>query len=326
MRPAQKLDAQPRHAAGSADAFRKFHESDLCQSDPEPIRGYKIHGKLGRGGMGSVYLADDPRLNLSALKLVPNIRDGQEMSHLKEWFTRECAATMVLSHPNIVSSYEAGETRRFLFLSLEVLEGGSLRDYLLKAKRLEWAEARRIAVDILSGLEAAHETGIIHRDLKTENIMFTHGSTAKLIDFGLCHIAGYDDIYPFIKGISYPTEPSISAPDGTFGTPEYRAPEAGQPGMNRRPTFDLYSAGIILYEMVVGKNPFHFEGTLPEAQRAVYYDHMHRNIRPPLPSEMACGLSLPSGAQEAIMRSIEKNPDERFQTAAEMRKAIEACG
>lgn len=327
MNRAQKQRAQPQQA--SADAFSKFHDSDISQLRPEPVPGYKLHGKLGRGGMGSIYLADDPYLNLTALKLVPNFPQGHPSFHLKEWFTRECVATLIQSHQNIVQSHEAGETKDYLYLSLEVLEGGSLRELLHKRKRLEWEQARSIILDLCGGLESAHGTGVIHRDLKTENVMLTHadeGLKAKIIDFGLCYISGYDDIYPYVMDIPFPMEPLMSSPSGKFGTPEYRAPEYDQPFLNRSETFDIYSAGMMLYEMVAGSLPFGPVAATDFEQRNRIFDHLHKNVAPPLPSETCYGLALPAGVEGIIMSAIEKSPLYRIQTAGEMRRAIEACG
>jgi serine/threonine protein kinase len=322
---------RPTRASPSkaAEEFLKFHQSDISQLLPEPVPGYRLHGKLGAGGMGSIYLADDPYWNIAALKLLPNVGEGHPMEHMKEWFTRECAATMMLSHPNVVNSFESGVTQDYLYLSMEVLEAGSLKELLRSRRRLPWEEARTLILDVLDGLEAAHAAGVIHRDLKTENVMLTSagdGLRAKLIDFGLCYISGFEDIYPHMKGIPAPYAPVLSLPDGNFGTPEFRAPEFDTPGGNQKPAFDIYSAGMILYEMVSGTLPFEPVAAQDLLQRVRIYDNLHKNVFPPKPSEAVHGLSLPEGVEDIVMIAIEKLPSFRFQSAAEMRAEIAALG
>ncbi len=320
----------PRPPAVPADPreeFSRFHQSDLSGMSDQRVPGYGLHLKLGRGGMGSIYLATDQEGRQVALKLVPRFKEGHPHHHLMEWFTRECAATLALSHPNVVSSFSAGRTSNYLYLSLEILDGGTLFENLKSWGRLAWTQAKPVMLDIARGLHAAHEAGIIHRDVKPENfmqVMTPDGLRTKAIDFGLCHIEGYEDIYAPMFDLPLPFAPALSVVGADVGTREYRAPEYADPELSHRRTFDVYPAGLILYELLCGKLPFDLKPDLDVEHSILYYGHLHRNVSFPRPSEMVFGLGAPKGAEDIVMCALEKDPKNRFQTMEEMARAIEA--
>ncbi len=326
MAQAQKQRA-PAAVPDARDEFSRFHQSDISLMADERIPGYRLHTKIGQGGMGSIYLATDPEGKTVALKLMPRFKEGHGLHHLTEWFTRECAATLAIAHPNVIGSYCAGRTENYLYLSLEVLDGGTLNDNLKSWGRLTWEQAKPVMLDVSRGVHAVHETGIIHRDLKPENFMLmatAEGVRTKLIDFGLCYISGYEDIYAYMFDHVVPYAPTLSSPSGGFGTPMYRAPEYGVSELRQKRTYDIYSAGLMLYELVCGQLPFDVIPDLAQEFAILYCDHMHKNVKFPSPSERVPGLSIPKGAEELIMRALEKDPKNRFQTMEEMGRAIEA--
>lgn len=326
MNHAQKAPA-PAREPEPREEFSRFHQSDLSQMSDRRIPGYELHAKLGRGGMGSIYLATDPDGAQVALKLVPRFREDHPHHHLMEWFTRECAATLALSHPNVVSSYSAGRNSNYLYLSLEILDGGTLYENLRSWGRLTWEQAKPVMLDITGGLQAVHDAGIIHRDVKPENFMqvaTTEGVRTKVIDFGLCHIIDYGDIYGYLFDLGEPVAPLLSVAGADIGTREYRAPEYGDPELNRKRTFDVYSTGLILYELLCGRLPFDLMPDLDVEHSIRYYGHLHRNVSFPRPNEMVYGLGVPSGVEEIVMCALEKDPRNRFQSMDEMARAIRA--
>ncbi len=317
----------PAKAPDPREEFSRFHQSDISRMNDQRVPGFELHLKLGQGGMGSIYLASDSRGKQVALKLLPRFREGHPHSHLNEWFTRECAATLAISHPNVVGSFEGGRTENYLYLSLELLDGGTLLEHLKSWGRLTWEQARPIMLDASRGLHAAHEAGIVHRDVKPENFMLLHtseGLQTKLIDFGLCHVGGYEDIYPHLFDIEGPFAPLLSVAGAEFGTPQYWAPEHDSPLMNHQRTYDVYSSGIMLYELLAGKLPFEVIPNLAPLRLRQLCDHLHKNIQFPKPSEVVYDLQLPSKVEEIIMCALEKDPKDRFQTMEEMGRAIEA--
>jgi serine/threonine protein kinase len=306
--------------------FRRYHDSDISALREEKVPGYRIHRPLGKGGMASVFLATDDSGFAVALKLVPDHPPGHPLRHVREWFLRECAATLAIAHPNVINSYEGGVSRGYLYLSLEIVSGMSLSKFLRENGRLAWPEARRIFLDVCDGLHAAHEAGVVHRDVKPENVMLERsggGATAKIIDFGLCHMDGYEDIYPFIKDVPGIAAPRVTPANGQFGTPEFRPPEFDSPGAGSRRSFDIYSAGVMFYEALSGRLPFLAPDASDRQEAARTYAILHKNHHPWKPSVYAPGL--PPEVDRAILRALEKDPAGRFRDMMEMKAAFEAC-
>ena len=204
----------------------------------QTISHYRVLEKLGEGGMGIVYKAEDTKLKRTvALKFLPAelTRDAEA----KERFVREARAASALDHPNVCTVYEIDEAEGQTFISMACIEGQNLKDKIASG-RLQLSEALYIAFQVALGLQAAHEKGIFHRDLKSGNVMITPKGQAKILDFGLA---------------KSPDGATITRSGTTMGTPAYMSPEQarGEPVDHRT---DIWSLGVVLYEMVAGEMPF----------------------------------------------------------------------
>jgi eukaryotic-like serine/threonine-protein kinase len=253
---------------------------------------YKVLGVLGQGGMCTVYRAEDTKRGLQvALKVLPAERaaDGEMAAR----FQREAAAGKRIGHPNVVSISDSGTLPDgSLYLVMELLDGAPL-DELLEKGPLPVAQAVSIARQILWGLGAAHQLGMTHRDVKPENVILV-GGTVKLVDFGIAS----NDRAAF----------KLTAVGLAFGTPEYISPEMAM-GLAVDPRADLYSVGIVLYEMVSGKRPF--EGD----QKALLLAHIDKKPPPP--------PGVPPKLSAFILRALEKLPEKRFSSAEAMIDALD---
>ncbi|MHC4127120.1 MAG: protein kinase domain-containing protein [Planctomycetota bacterium] len=211
----------------------------LSDSVPARIAQYPVECELGRGGMGVVYLARDPRLDRHvAIKVLsPQRATGEFLGR----FEQEARMAAQLNHPNIATVYELGEVEETCYIAMEFVEGRTLRELMLRPEPLPLDEALAMAIQMAEGLTAAHEKGIVHHDLKPRNVMLTSGGRVKILDFGIARSFGRDA--------------SVSAERLVLGTPGYMAPEqiAGEPGDARS---DVFSFGVVLYELVTGAPPF----------------------------------------------------------------------
>ena len=259
------------------------------------ISHYDILERLGAGGMGVVYKAFDRRLNrLVALKFLPHqLRHDPD---LKRRLTEEARAASALDHPNIVVIYEIGEAGDDLFISMAFHEGTTLRARI--DGPMPVVEALRIARQVASGLAKAHEHGIFHRDIKPTNIVVAKDGIARIIDFGLA------------KSI----DTTATVEGGTRGTPLYMSPEqaSGKPVDFHT---DIWSLGVVLYEMLAGAPPFR-GATVLGLMRAVVHDESAplRDVRPDLPAEV----------ESIVSRALQKDPAKRYQSAAEMGNDLSA--
>jgi serine/threonine-protein kinase len=258
---------------------------------------YRIERELGRGGMATVYLADD--LKHGRRVAIKVLRPELAMALGAERFLREIAMTASLRHPHILPLYDSGEAAGFLYYVMPLVEGESLRDRLTRQKQLPIDEALTIAREVADALGYAHQRGVTHRDIKPENILI-EGGHAVVADFGIARVVG--------PGVERLTETGLS-----IGTPLYMSPEqvAADPDLDGRS--DLYSLGCVLYEMLGGQPPF----TGPTAE-AVTRQHMLveaapiTNLRPTVPPEVA----------GALARSLAKNPADRFNPVAQFADAL----
>jgi serine/threonine protein kinase/Tfp pilus assembly protein PilF len=258
---------------------------------------YRIIEEVGHGGMGVVYKAEDLKLKRCvALKfLPPHLMDSPE---LKERFLIEAQAAAALSHPNICVIHEVGESEERPYIAMEYVEGETLRDKL-KNGPLKPEEALDYAVQIAAGLGAAHRKGIIHRDIKSANIMVTEQGQAKVMDFGLAKLRG---------------GASLTKSQTTLGTVAYMSPEQARGGDQDQRT-DIWSLGVVLYEMHAGKLPF--QG---DHDQAVIHSILHeapeslKKVRPDLRPEVA----------QIAGQALAKRPAERYQTMEEFREDLEA--
>src|SRR5512136_523792 len=252
---------------------------------------YHIIEEIGHGGMGIVYKAEDIKLKrLVALKfLPPHLMDSPE---LKERFLVEAQAAAALNHPNICIMHEVGESEDRPYIAMEFVEGQTLRDRVKKGA-LEPGEAVGLVDQVAAGLGEAHGKGIIHRDIKSANIMVTSKGRAKVMDFGLAKLRGGS---------------SLTKSQTTLGTIAYMSPEQAR-GEELDPRTDIWSLGVVLYEMVAGELPF--KG---DHDQAVIHQIIHAEPAP-LKKMRA---DLPSGLEEIVGQALAKKPADRYQTMEEL--------
>ena len=259
---------------------------------------YAIDRELGRGGMATVYLAQDRKHGRQVAVKV--LRPEYSASLGVERFAREISIAARLSHPHIVPLLDSGEIAGMLYYVASYVPGGSLRDWLLRDKRLPLKDALRIAAEICSALDYAHRNGFVHRDVKPENILFADG-LAVLADFGIaraCEGAGGANL----------TEVGVAV-----GTPEYMSPEqaSGEPNVGARS--DIYSLACVLYETLVGEPPLRGDGVRETMAKQV--TEIPRSLRARRPD-------VPPAVEHAISRALSKNPADRYPDAAEFATAL----
>ena len=270
-------------------------------ADLEQLGDYEIIRVIASGGMGTVYLAKNIKSGREvALKVL-----SSQMSEDPEFvarFQREAQATAALRHPHVVQVYDTGVVDGNRYIAMEYLSGGTLQkevqQLIIKNEYMPIARAIQITRQIAGALDYAHKRGLIHRDIKPSNIMIAHDGRYVLTDFGIVMTQGGTKLTKAIE---------------TIGTPEYMAPEQIQ-GKTPDKRSDLYSLGIVLYEMLTGTAPFKAENTL-----AVLYKHV--NEPPPTISRVRPELS--SAIQSLVNKALAKDPDKRFQTAGEFIQALD---
>jgi eukaryotic-like serine/threonine-protein kinase len=273
---------------------------------------YEILAPLGAGGMGEVYRARDTRLGREvALKILPH-SFASDPDRLRR-FEQEARAVAALNHPNILAIHDIGEEGGSPFIVSELLEGSSLRSELENGE-LSSRKAADYAVQIAHGLAAAHDKGIIHRDLKPENVFITRDGRVKILDFGLAKLASNAAPNQASAGMTLTSSPTEAGM--VMGTAGYMAPEQVR-GANVDSRTDIFAFGAVLYEMVSGKRAFRRE-TAAETMTAILKED------PPEFSEMELAHPVSPGLERIVRRCLEKNPEQRFQSAKDLAFALEA--
>ncbi|MGH8016279.1 MAG: serine/threonine protein kinase, partial [Candidatus Zixiibacteriota bacterium] len=256
---------------------------------------YQVTGILGRGAMGQVYKGTDPAINRPlALKTIrlDFLSDPSELEELKERLHREAQAAGKLSHPNIVTIYDAGSEGDLQYIAMEYLEGRTLESMIKKKVKFNYRIIAQIIVQICAALDYAHQQGIVHRDVKPANIMILNDYRVKVMDFGIARVDSN----------------SMTKTGIAMGTPNYISPEQLK-GQNVDSRADLFSLGVVMYEMLLGKRPFKGENIT-----SLIYSII--NQEPDKPSN--ANPQIPLLFDHIVGRALKKKPNERYQRASEI--------
>jgi len=267
-------------------------------STVEKIGRYEIVSELGRGAMGVVYRAVDPNIGRTvALKTMRLDVHGMEHDDMLRRFRNEARAAGLMNHGNIVTIYDAEEIDGLFYIAMEYLEGETLQSVILEKHLIPAEQIVEVAKQVCAGLDYAHQMNVIHRDIKPANIMITRQNVAKIMDFGISKSVG-----------------SMTASGQVLGTPNYMSPEQVK-GLPLDGRSDLFSFGVMLYEMATGERPFTGQNVT-----TIIYKIIHET--PIAPSELE--VSVHPGLSAVITRCIAKDPKERYQTGAEVARDLES--
>ena len=253
---------------------------------------YELLELIGVGGMADIYRAKDLQEDrIVAVKILKTEYAGSE--EFLRRFRNESKAIALLNHPNIVKIYDVGFTDKVQFIVMEYVDGITLSDYIEQQGVLKWRDAVHFTVQVLKALQHAHDRGIVHRDIKSSNIMLLRDGTIKVMDFGIAR---------------FNRENNKTMSEKTIGSVHYISPEQARGDMTDERS-DIYSVGVALYEMLTGKKPF--DGDTPVAIAL-----MHMQTDPKKPSEI--NETIPEGLEQIVLKAMQKEPNARYQTALEM--------
>ncbi|HEU0037392.1 MAG TPA: serine/threonine-protein kinase [Kofleriaceae bacterium] len=260
---------------------------------------YELVDVLGQGGMSVVFKGKHKITEQEvALKILPP--ELAAHAQVKSRFLEEAKALAALDHPNIVHLYNFGQENGFFVLAMQFVSGRTWERMILEAKRLDWQSSCRICIDVLRALEYAHGRGVIHRDMKPSNVLVrAHDGSATVMDFGIAKMT---------------TSTKLTATGQTMGTVRYMSPEQVR-GQEVDLRTDIYSLGATLYESLVGETPF--DGN-------THFEIMTKHLSEPPKRPSTLGVEMPAAIEDALMRSLAKRADDRFGSAREMRKILEA--
>jgi eukaryotic-like serine/threonine-protein kinase len=269
---------------------------------PATLGRYRILKELGRGAMGLVYLGKDPTIQrFVAIKTMrlDQIEEPDKVQEIKTRFFREAESAGRLSHPNIVTIYDAGEQDELGYIAMELVEGQSLKDWSRKPNLMPLPELVPTLASVADALDYAHQQGVVHRDIKPANIMITKGRLVKVMDFGIAKMASS----------------SKTQTDVVLGTPTYMSPEqiAGKKVDGRS---DVFSLGIVLFELLTGQPPFTADNL--SALLFAIAHHPHPDLQPLRPD-------LPPMFQEVVNRALQKELPQRYRRAGELAQDLRAC-
>ena len=266
--------------------------------EPRTLGRYELLSELGKGAMGVVYRANDPLLDRQvAIKTVSMSLDPQEMAEYEGRFYQEAKAAGSLNHPNIVTVYDVGKSGNLAYMAMEFLQGEELRSLMAVGQPLPLTRAVDIAAQVAEGLAYAHQNGVVHRDVKPANIMLSVTGRAKITDFGIARM----------RSAEVKTQTGI-----VLGSPRYMSPEQVA-GKRAEPRSDIFSLGVILYEMLTGKPPFTGEDVT-----SVMFQIM--NLVPPPPSSI--NARVPEVLDFIVAKTIAKVVDDRYAGADELAKDL----
>jgi len=263
----------------------------------QTVGRYEVISELGRGAMGVVYKAQDPTIGRTvALKTMRLDVHGLESEDVLRRFKNEARAAGVLNHPNIVTIYDAGEQDGMFYIAMEFIEGTTLQQILVEKRILPPEQVIQISREVCKALDYAHANGIIHRDIKPANIMITPNGTVKIMDFGIAKAGG-----------------GMTSTGQVLGTPNYMSPEQVK-GKLLDGRSDLFSFGVVLYEMITGEKPF-----VGQNVTTIIYKIVHEN--PIAPRDL--DVTIHPGLSLVVTRTLAKLPEDRYQSGVELSKDLE---
>ena len=295
-------DAGQGEAADPSEPITTMATSVITSYTPSMLGRYKVLKELGRGAMGLVYLGKDPTIQrFVAIKTMrlDHIDQDDKLQEVKARFFREAESTGRLSHPNIVTIYDAGEENDLGYIAMELIEGTPLSQSARKPNLMPVNEVLLTIATVADALDYAHQQGVVHRDIKPANIMLTKDRVVKVMDFGIAKMAS-----------SSKTQTNI-----VMGTPTYMSPEqiAGKKVDGRS---DIFSLGIVLFELLTGQLPFTADNL-----SAVLFSITHH----PHPPIQTVRPDLPPMVQEIVDRALQKELPHRYRRADEFASELRAC-